>query len=646
MNHRLQKRIVELAKCSLRISREGLCGEPPDFTAPAFCRFLAPSAVLALEGSAEDLERFLATLRNAAAQRLGIDRHIVNNRLSDSFCMRSVVEAYHGLIDAGLISIDVQRELAPWLYEMALVTVDGRVRELPDFQQWHLRNQNVPAAMVYVVAHLLDKTCPGQFDTAPLWEWGDAQIVGWDLTCRGPDDSWLYQFIWTWSAYTHARLRRPDLLECDNARRCFEFYKTLSLPGMGVDMVLGESKPGDLLGAAVSLLLGARLFSAGEQLFLAERIITEVERRGLVENLADRGPEFYRLYSLCPENLVPVPLRSRKPCLMTTPLAGRGWQLAEPYGDDVRTTDRRYPFFGEELSAWDPLYQVQEAAAYAEDKPDKIVLADSDDSRSLFAVVDLRAHGLHDHADALGISLLTCDGQPWLVESSYFPRETAAQRWYHNVPLLVPGEHDISELRTWRADTWRSVETGDVHFQDCGTYTVAVARLRHDGFDYVDFDHGLVDYERVLLFVPDEMLLVIDRLVPVREATATVGQIWHTPAEVTLDGDLAVLRRDDRAFHITFAHSHPMQTELTQHEAAQNDPYYFRPDNPVRDLLWGAALPLEPGRPVCMAAALAREPTELEARQDGGSTRVVCDGLTLVVCFGKDGGLPETRVMT
>ena len=36
---------------------------------------------------------------------------------------------------------------------------------------------------------------------------------------------------------------------------------------------------------------------------------------------------------------------------------------------------------------------------------------------------------------------------------------------------------------------------GDVSFRDNGPYSVAVARLRHDGFDYVPFDRGLVDYK-------------------------------------------------------------------------------------------------------------------------------------------------------
>jgi len=563
--------------------------------------------------------------------------------------MRSVVEAYHGLIDAGLIAPDVQQQLAPWLYEMAMVTVDGRVRDLPGFRPWHLRNQNVPATMVYVVAHLLDGTCPGQFDTAPLWNWGDAQIVGWNLTCRGPDDSWLYQFIWTWSAYTHARLRQPELLHSENARRCFAFYKVLSVPGMGVDMIFGESKPGDLLGAVVSLLLGARLFHDGEQLFLAERLVAETERRGLVENLVDRGPEFYRLYSLCPDHnsdLVPALPQFRKPCLLSTPLPGRGWQLALPYADDIRTTDQRYPLFGQELSAWDPMYQVQDPTAYREEKPDKIVLANSDDPGSLFAVADLRAHGLHDHADALGIAVLTCDEQPWLLESSYFPRGEAAQRWYHNVPLFVPGDHDLAILRTWRADTWRSVEPGDATVLQTDTHTLATAQLRHDGFDYVDFDHGLVDYRRILLFAPDELLLVIDLFVPVHACTATLGQIWHTPADISVRGNLATLTRDDQRFHVAFAQNHPMNVEVTDHEPAQADPFYFRPGSSVRDVLWGTATELEPGVPVGMAAALSRDPMPVEFGEQAAPVLVTCGRFELHIADRPDGGLPEVQVVS
>jgi len=618
--------IVKLARRSWQMSQAAQSEGRRNVSA-----FMAPLAVLALEGDDGARQRFIDTLRQMAAEGWGLDGPALKNRLGGSFCLSSVVEAYRDLIGAGLIDDDTQRCVAPWLHDFAMAAPDGRVARTPGFEQWHLRNQNVPARAVYDIAALLDATAPGRFDTAPLWAWADAQIVGWDLTWRDPDDSWLYQFIWIWSAYRHAALRRPDLLHSENARRSFDFYQQICPPGRGLDVVFGDSKPGDLLGPAVAFVLGARLFDDGQLLWTAERLLEETDRRGDVPNLTDRGPEFCRLYDLWPQHLTAAEPH-RRSLLIASPLAGRGWTLdSTPYNDSVKRSDPRFPFHGQNTNSWDALYQVQDPAAYAVAKPDKLVFCDGNRPEAMFALADLRSHGLHDHPDALGLVTLLCDGQPWLVESSYLPREFNRQRWLHNVPLARPARLGPQDLRCWRADVWREVECGDVTFDDRDGRIVAAARLRHDGFDYVDFDGGGFDYERTFVYLPDAMLVVLDRIVAAVNTPATIGQIWHTPAAAELRDNTIALSQSGRRLAIRCAQSAPCQWALTQHDATQHDPFYFRPGNPIRDLLCWASLDLSAGQTVAMAACFAREPVDVTLEQQGPATRLTCGAIALAV---------------
>jgi hypothetical protein len=615
--------IVELARRAVTINRDGLCGTPPEFAIRELSRFMAPLAVLAFEGDRDAERRFLDRFAALAEAGWGLRQSVCGSFLNDAFCLRCLVECYAAFVDSGRAGAEYQRRVAPWLFEQALIRSDGRVERLPGFQQWHQRNQNVPVSLVYEIAHLLDRTQPGRFDTRPLWAWADSQMVGWDLAWRNPDDSWLYHFIWTWSAYRHASLCRPELLHSENARKSFEFYKRLSVPG-GRDLIFGESKPGDLLGPALSLALGARLFRDGEQLWIARELVEESLSRGLVENVVDRGPELFRLYTLWPDDLAPVePVRHSS--FLESPLAGRGWPFGEgvPYMKAVKAADSRYPFRGERTDSWDPLYQVRDPAAYAVDKPDKIVFCEGNSAGALFALADLRAHGLHDHPDALGVTTLIDRGVPWLVETSYEPRPFNIQRWLHNVPLVRPGLLAVDDLKTWQSDTWRGVEPGDAWFRrGADGVAIAAARLRHDGFDYVSLDGGFFDLERYFVFVPDTLLLVLDRFVTVKAGDCTVGQSWHTPAEAIRAGNGFLLRQAGQTMHLACAQSVPAEWREGAHEPTQSDPFYFRPGNPIRDLLVGTSRTVRPGEVLSMAACWSREPADLSLTQQGASTAV------------------------
>jgi len=618
-----RQRVVALAQIAVTIGREGLLGEPRAFAHHDSSRYLVPKCVLAIEGDEAAKVEFLESMLRMADAKYGVDTPGGKNRLDDSFNLRSVVEAYHGLIDRALVATHAREGIAVWLYDFALAAADGRVMRQPGFEQWHLRNQNVPATCVYNIAHLLDQTQRGRFDTTPLWEWADAQIVGWDLTWRDPDDSWLYQYIWTWSAYLHARYRRLDLLQSDHARRCCDFYTRLQPTGLGCDVVFGDSKPGDLLGPMVSLLLGAKLHHDGVLLHAALRMLDEVERRGTDVNVIDRAPELYRLYTLWPDDVNPTPPPPRVSELILSPLAGRGWSFDEAtYDVDIKRMDKRFPFFGQNTCCWDAMYQVQDPAAYEQQKPDKLIFAQGNEPSGTFALADLRCHGLHDHADTLGVITLIDQAVPWLVESTYLPRDEMRLRWYHNVPLFRPGKHSIGALKHWRSDTWREVESGDVWLRDFGDHVVAAALQRHDSYDFVPFTENMFDVLRVWVYRPDDGLIVVDQLVASEVFDATVGQIWHTTAAVRRNGDLIDLSSRGKTFSATFAHSIPITWSIEDREPGQDDPFYFPPGSPVRDLLRGGTARTSRGSVIAFAASFARDQTPIDLSQNGPVTEV------------------------
>lgn len=626
----IHARLVRLAKTSLAYQRQHeILGDPHRDVS----RHLPAMAVLAMEGCDESLVGFTDRLLSLARGRRGIEQPIIRNLLDDSFCLRSVVAAYHQLVIAGRIDKSTQEIIAAWLYELTLQMADGRALRRQGFEQWHLRNQNVPATMVYLVAHLLDQTQARQYDTQPLWTWADAQIVGWDLTWRDPDDSWLYQFIWIWSAFIHARLRRPELLTSANARRSFDFYRHLSLPGSGQGLIFGDSNPGDLLGAAVALMLGARLFDDSQYLCLALRYLDETERRGLHQNLGDRGPEMFNLYHWWPRELVPAFRVPRQSLLIQSPLPGRGWSLGCPaYTKRIKTTDVRFPFHGLNDNNWDAMYQVQDPQAYAQDKPDKIILADKDQEGDLFALMDLRAHGLHDHADALNLVTLTAQGRAWLVETTYEPRDASGLRWMHNVPLVLEGLHEPQVLRSWKADTWREVNPGDCGLATHQGQTRATAWLRHDSFDYVDFASRQFDIQRSLLFTPGLSVVVVDRLVALQDGEATIGQIWHSPATLQMAGSSGVMSQGHDRFHMDSAQSHAGQWQHTHRPAldgvstARSDPFYFQQDRPTQVLLWHWRGHVKAGEEVVMAVRFGAEPCPVSLSKAGNDWRVHLGG--------------------
>jgi hypothetical protein len=628
----MKRLLVELARRSLDIGRRGLCGEPPNFSHPAVAHFLSPATALALDGDKAALGFFCRRLLRLARDEWGLHQFACGSGLNDAFCIRSFTECYKLLLRAGLLSADVMTgeerlRVEEWLFRLALLRAGGSIAGVPEFETWHNRNQCVPATMVYEIADLIARSAlTSHLDTAPLWRWADANMVGWDLNWRSPDDAWLYQFIWTWSAYRHAALRRPELLRGENARRSFEFYKMLWAPG-GRDLVFGESNAGDLLAAATSLTLGAHLFQDGEQKWLAGQFLKRAQERGDDQNLAQRGPELHRLYSLWPAELAAVS-PARHSMLLESPLAGRGWALGgTPYNQEIKSSDQRFPDCGLNDYDYDPIYQEREASLYEKPKPDKLIFCEDAGDNALFALADLRAQGLHDHPDVPGVSTLIGDGVPWLVESAYLPRGFNRQRWLHNVPLYRRGHVAPEELRTYRSDTWREVASGDVWLEHRKGVVIAQARIPHDAFDYLDWDGNLFDIERTFLFDPRGLFIVVDRLTAAENGAATVAQAWHTPAQVEMAGQAARFSRAGKTWCAAFAGSTPLRCELTEHEPPQRDDYYF--PGPVRDLLWHTKIELQKGGVLTMAAAFAREPVTLAVNTE--ESGVQCNGTKITL---------------
>ena len=152
-----------------------------------------------------------------------------------------------------------------------------------------------------------------------------------------------------------------------------------------------------------------------------------------------------------------------------------------------------------------------------------------------------------------------------------------------NVPLFRRGSLPPEELMTWKSDTWIEVADGDAVMTMHGDVALAKARLRHDAFDYVAFDGELFDVERFFVFVPDKLFLVVDRLIATTDAEVTAGQIRHSTATVSVNGENAIgFSRDGRTFMSRFAQSSTMRWNISEHDNQDNDPFYF--PNLVRDV--------------------------------------------------------------
>ncbi len=584
-------RIARLAAHILKARQVSLDDSDP-------AQVLVPLAVIALEGDKQAAALFAESLQSMAVRGWGLENFGTCSGLNDAFCIRALCEIYGALLDRDLISHDEKTVIGAWLYDLALIRVDGRISQMPDFEPWHQLNQSVPASMVYEIAMWLDKCQPDCFDTACLWEWADQHCVGWDVTSRSPDDSWLYHYIWLWSAYRQAVLRKPHLLYSDNARVALQFYKHLSTPS-GMELVFGESHPGDRLGPMVGLILGAVLLEDAEQLWVADQLLQKQEADGFTELLLLRGPELYRLWSLWPCHMQPK-MPERQSCLLESPQPGKGWSLGgTPYNDIVKCGDKRFPGYGKNTCDNDVLYQVTDPSQYRM-MPDKMVFCESGLPQSMFALLDLRAHGLHDHPDALNLVTLITDDIPWLVETAYLPRETQRTRWKHNVPLYRRGHVGPAGLLHWRSDTWREVAPGDACLTSHRSCIVADAWLRHDSFDYVKLDGDIFDVQRRIVFRPDASLIVVDRLTAMCDADVTLGQIWHTTASVTRCGPDVTLRKRNSNLHARFDQNIPMSWHLGHRIPPHRDATYF--DNAISDMLWYAQTRVECGQEIIMGA--------------------------------------------
>ena len=635
--HPWRSRILRLARLSLRASRRGEAGAPGGFRDKNAAAYLAPMATLALGGDRATLANFTGRLVSMAAGRWGLDRFAMGSGLGDAFCMRSVVEAWRGLVEAGLVGSEAQARVAPWLYELARIRCDGSIERLPGFEAWHQRNQNVPAIFVMEAAAFLERhPAGGRWDTVPLWRWADRQMVGWDLAWRGPDDSWLYQAIWTWGAYRHAALRRPSLLRSANARRSFDFFRRLMLTG-ATPPLFGESRGDDFLGPLVAMLVGARLFRDGELLWLAQATFARAEADGVTPMLVHRGPEFYRIWSEWPRGLAPRRPAGEPSFLYSSPRPGRGWSLGgTPYNARVKRRDARFP--GDGVNDHDGVYQVRNPRRHRAVLPDKILFRGEASDGGLCALVDLRAQGLHDHPDALGVATLVSGGVPWLVETAYVPRGFNRQRWLHNVPLFRRGMVGARGLECWRSDTWREPAREDVVFRRGRGWAAAMARLRVGAFDYVPLDGSLFDVERFFLFAPGRFLAVVDRLTAARAGMATVGQAWHTTAQVEGTGNALRLAKRGQRLHVRFVQSRPMEWRRGRREPPERDSVYF--DAPITDLLCHGAFRFRKGEAVLMAACFSQTGHPLGLEDWGDGFRVACGGFSARV-----GGFGRFRVL-
>jgi len=598
-----QQMIIEISHRSLAMTGEAHADRVRDPSC-----VMAPLWVVAREGNGHARSEFISRLQSMASRRWGVDESGTGQFLNDAFAMRSMVECIDDALVQGVLSGADDAGMFQWLYDFAAMRVDGSMARHPKFMPWHLRNQNVPATTVYSIADLLDRHCPDRFETGALWDWADDQLVGWDLTWRSPDDAWLYLFIWAWSAYIHARLRRPDLLSSENARRSTSFYRDLAPPG-GVELIFGDTKPGDLLGPAVALMLGARLFEDGELLWNASQLIERTLHRGKVQNIIDRGPELFRLYQLCPADLQPIAPVHRRSIYVTSPLADRGWAIGgAPYNERIKATHDAFPERGRSRQNYDAVYQMRQPERYRAQKPDKVVFAREPGANAMFAALDLRCHGLHDHADAAGIITLIDRGVPWLIESTYQPKEHSFMRWCHNVPLVLVGAHGPERLQSIASDTWPDIDSEDVCFSDDGDLVRLDVTIRHDAFDYVDFRQQVIDVTRTVLFLPEQCMAVIDQFSATCATTATLAQIWHTTATPSSTSVGLTLTRDDKQLAMATFATEDVTLHRTQRTPTQHDPFYFPEDAAIHDLMWWQTSDMAQGDVQVMGACFSRTP--------------------------------------
>lgn len=654
--------IVRLARRSLEISQHGRLNEPANFTASDVSRFMSPMAVMALQGDDSFRQLFSDKLLAMATTHWGIDAPgVPGNRLTDAFCMRSVTEAFKLLLAKDLIEHERIEPICRWLFDLASFRIDGRLESQPDFHAWQNRNQNVPATFIYEVAQLIEQSSwANTLDYQSLYRWADAQMTGWDLTWRSPDDAWLYQYIWAWSAYRHACIRRPDLLNSDNAIQSGRFYKTLYCPD-NEPIVFGESNPTDYIAPVMGLLTGAVVGNDGQMVWLAQRMLERLDALGECEGLLSRGPEFHRLYTLVDQCPIAVPFERANSQYMTSPIAGRGWSIGSTtYNDSLKTNDTRFPALGKNLYDYDELYQIQDPSQY-QTKPDKIVFRKCISPGSFFALIDLRAQGLHDHPDVPGVSLLTRDGLPWLLESTYMPREANRLRWLHNVPLYRTGHVDVKDLMSPQSDTWREPALDQVYFKTSAQHDepahdkiasgqrtpakdlqadVARVIIPHDAFDYVTFDGHAFTLDRTFIyFHATDALLIIDRLISAIQGPATIAQAWHTPASVKLEAHGFELTQPAVANTKTAAHnsisnkhthtlpvatasSLPLEDHQHQHMPTERGAFHYK--SAINDLLLHAHVQSVPGQVFCMAAGFGIVPGQLQINQNQDTTHIRC----------------------
>ncbi|MHC4872651.1 MAG: hypothetical protein ACYTFY_12485 [Planctomycetota bacterium] len=599
---------------------------------------MMPHVVLAFEGNKESLAFFTKWMLFLAEEGWGVSAYHKPG-LDTSFRLRNIMVGYIDLCDAGMISVEDQKKIDLWLFEYARIKTDGTIEKMEGFEQWHQKNQHVPTSVVYLIAaRLKESPIREQVDIDCLLKWANDRMVGWNITWRCPDDSWLYGYIWILSTYYYASNHAPELLESENAAKSFDWYKKLSNPN-GIPIVFGESQPNDFWGPMIAYLICAKVKQDGESLWIAEQMFRNGLKQTADEFAFFRASEVYLYYKFWQYDLEPVK-PSATSCYIKSPLPGKGWTFGSTvYNASVKLNDTRFPRFGVDLCDEDDLYLERDPEKYKEEKPDKIVFAQGYEKESLFALVDLRAQGTHDHPDALGIATLINDGVPWLVESVYMPREDNKKRYLHNVPLFQRGFLPPEALLDFRSDTWQEPGSDEVTFEKTDNYAWAVAGIKSDSYDYINFNNNLFDVERFYFFVPDKLFLVADRLISVTDEAKTFGQIWHTTADISCNSDVGaihespstdkiLLSRNNKNFNITFAGSNNFEFYQTSHTATEVDPNYYTA--PVKDLMW-YGYNNKKGKTELLATLLSKEELPLKVEQKGETSLIECGGYRISV---------------
>ena len=400
-------------------------------------------------------------------------------------------------------------------------------------------NQEIGVGALSVCARVIEKKYPEL--ARRCWKFVDDHAVVWGGNFRNTDDSIAYQGLWIYNAYWVAKYR-PKLkwLINGNARRSFEWILA-QWPPNGMTPGYNEPVPELVPGA---MALGAYIFHDGRYKWLANRMLNEMERRGIKFSM----PYYYGL------QFWDDSLRAIKPSLGSCYLLGPGNLPHDP----------------------------------GPPHPDKIVFRDGWEEDSFYALLNLRFSGWHRYK-ATGCFVNVTYGEPFVVEDIIFKRFNwlpAGRSLYvdrkidrsrlNGFQLAVEGFedliNDILQLGTcWAQDPPRYAEV--VFFEDAPGIDVAKIRLpKWRGWTH----------ERTSMLVEDGYFVVFDRARGEAKGKGAIS--WHLKGDAVIGPEYISLTQGKYSINVHFPHADTWyRTEISN--SRESDPPAGFVHEPDLDLL-------------------------------------------------------------